>query len=173
MDIYEELANDHNKLKPLLGKLVSATENDANTKHLLDQIHNLLIPHSRAEEAVFYNSLKEDREGKELVDHSFAEHMQAEAILRTLQGLDKINVEWTTAAKRLRESILHHIEDEEDRVFPGAKLIIFDKEAVQLAEAFRRAKELAAEQGDLKNSMDLITNMLPKWVRNRDKIKSA
>lgn len=169
MDIYQALINDHEALRPLLDQLVTASEMDADTDYLLDRIENLLIPHSRAEEAVFYNSLREIDAGKELVAHSYAEHMKAEAVLRTLQGLEKLNIEWDAAAKKLREGLLHHMAEEEGEIFPKARQMFFEIEAQQMVPAFEEAKRVAEQQGDLKNTLDMIGNMLPERLRGHHK----
>jgi len=162
MNIYQALTNDHDELKPLLDRLVEASEKDRETSDLLDQIHDLLIPHARAEEAVFYNSLREIEGTTSLVAHTYREHMQAEGILQTLRGLSKINVEWTTMAKKLRESLLHHIQEEEEEIFPKAQMVFADDEAEQMAIAFEHAKQQAEEQGELGNMADLVVNLMPK-----------
>lgn len=167
MDIYQALTHDHNQLKPLLDKLVVATENDQSTKALLDQIRDLLIPHSRAEEAVFYNTLRGFPAQKEQISHSFNEHMQAEVLLRTMRGLEKINIEWTAAAKKLRETIFHHISEEEGKVFDQARQILLAEEAKQLGLAFEEAKRQASQQSGMKNTVDMVANMLPKNLGDR------
>ena len=161
MLIYEALISDHNELKPLLDQLVAASQVNARTKDLLDQVQKLLIPHSRAEEAVFYNALRSIDSVKDIVNHSYTEHMEAEALLRALKGLGAIGIEWTTATKKLRESLLHHIADEEGRVFTQARQVLLDEEARQMAQAFAQAKRRAQQQGDLKNLGDLVANLMP------------
>jgi len=170
MDIYEALRNDHDELKPLLDQLVVVSEQNADTQRLLDQIRDMLIPHSRAEEAVFYNALREISSTKDLIGHSFREHMEAEAVLRTLRGLEKINVEWTGAAEKLREALLHHIEEEQGRIFTAARQVLLAEEARQMALAFQQAKREAQSKGDLANMGQMIANLMPSRFRtaNRD-----
>ncbi|MGE0171923.1 MAG: hemerythrin domain-containing protein [Oligoflexales bacterium] len=165
MNIYEGLTNDHNKIKGLLERLVVVSDKDNDFKAILDQINDLLIPHARAEEAVFYNTLRETDEGKDVVMHGYEEHLQAETLLRTLQGLEKINVEWTAAAKKLKEAVLHHIEEEEEKVFAAARIVFSEEEAEQLLIPFQKVKDIAREQGDFKNTMDLIRNIMPQRFR--------
>jgi hemerythrin superfamily protein len=167
MDIYQTLTNDHDRLKPLLDQLVAASEVNDNTKDILNQIRDLLVPHSRAEEAVFYNSLRGLDLTKELVMDGYREHLEAETLLRSLRGLEKINIEWTAAAKKLRDILNHHIADEEDRIFPQSKQVLLDEEVRQMAVAFDQLKQKATEQGDLKNSLDLIANMMPNRFSQR------
>ena len=52
---------------------------DHRWKGLLDQIRTEVIPHAHAEEAVFYNALRELGQGKGIVLDSYREHATAEA----------------------------------------------------------------------------------------------
>src|SRR5438552_3887791 len=87
MKIYDSLKKDHEKLKLLLQDLVTENQRIDVYKNLLTQIRDELVPHARAEEAVLYNSIRDMNTGKEIVAHSYKEHMEAETLLRTLQAL--------------------------------------------------------------------------------------
>lgn len=160
-DIYQVLKRDHDALKPLLDELVTLSEKGQNTKATLDQIKQALIPHSRAEEAVFYNSLRSIEGSLGTVAHGYEEHMMAETMLKMLLGLEKLNAEPVAVAKKLREALLHHIKEEEEEYFAKARQVFLDLEAKQMALIFEEAKEKAEDQGDLKNMLDMVTNMLP------------
>ncbi len=173
MDIYQALTADHDALKPLLDQLVATAENDQRTKDLLDKIHAALIPHARAEEAVLYNSMREFEATKDLVGHSYREHVEAEATLQLLRGLASVNVDWTAAAKKLRDDLNHHIAEEETKIFGAARLVLLDNEAEQMATAFQRLKEESSERGDLKNTLALVANMMPARFAERFKAFNA
>jgi hemerythrin superfamily protein len=163
MLIYEALKKDHDALKPLLDRLVqSADADDATRMALIGQIRDELVPHSRAEEAVFYNSLRSIDETKDLVMHGYAEHMEAETMLRALQGQEAIKADWTTTAQKLRDALLHHIEEEEGRIFESARQVLADEEAVAMAEAFEQMKPEVREGGFMQNTLDLIANVMPQ-----------
>ena len=162
MTIYEALKKDHRKLEGLLERLVhSADADDATRTSLIAQIRDELIPHSRAEEAVFYNSLATIDEAKGLIRNGYAEHMEAETLLRTLQGLDAVGVEWTTVAKKLRDVILHHIEEEEGEIFTAAQQLLAEEEVIMMAEAFEEMKPQIRDGGFVSNALDLVANMMP------------
>jgi len=168
MTIYNNLKQDHDRLKGLLQSLVLATENNHETKQILVEIENELVPHSRAEEAIFYNTIREETDNSKLkIANSFREHAQAETLLRTLQGLEVIGVEWGRAAAQLKDSIEHHIAEEEGEIFAVAQEIITMEEADQLGQAFEKAKDQFREQGTLKNAMQFVSNMLPSRFADR------
>lgn len=175
--IYDVLRKDHDILKGLLQQLVQVENKSEDTKRLLSAISDELIPHARAEEAIFYNSLKEINPAKELISHSYTEHAQVEGLLRTLQGMAMVNMEWKAAAKKLKESIEHHIEEEEGKIFSAAKQLFLEQEAIEMARAFERMKPEVQKQGAFKNTIDMVANFMPdrfaKTFRNQSADKRS
>lgn len=161
MDIYQALTNDHDKLKPLLDQLVHATEVNDETRDLIEEIRDELIPHARAEEAIFYNSLRQIDGAKDVVMHGYGEHAEAEMLLRSIQVMDKVNADFTKAAEKLRDALNHHIAEEEGRIFTVARQVLADEETRQMADAFERLKPEVKEQGFMKNTLDFVANVMP------------
>lgn len=171
MTIYEALKKDHRKVQGLLDQLVALKEGQEDQRaSLIEEIRDDLIPHARAEEAVFYNSIRAVNTENGEVWHGYEEHMMAETILRTLQVASKIDVEWTKGAQKLRAAINHHIEEEEGKIFPIAQALFTQDEAVVMAEAFEEMKPEVKEGGFMKSTLDLIANMLP--TRLADSMRS-
>lgn len=170
MDIYEALKKDHVEVKALLDELVSLKTDDEYRFILIEEIRNHLIPHSRAEESVFYNTLRAVNADKKVVFHGFQEHLEAETLLRTLQVMDKLNVSWKATAEKLREAVNHHIEDEESEIFAQARAAFSQDEAVSMGEAFEQLKPKIEQEGFVKNTVDMVINMMPP--RLADKIRS-
>ncbi len=161
MSIYEILQKDHDTVKRLLSELSSLTDSNIETRHqLIDEIRNELVPHSRAEEAVFYNALRSLDEGKEVM-HGYREHLEAETLLRTLQLIDKVGADWKATTEKLRDAIEHHIAEEETKIFAIAKQTLTDEEANKIGEAFLALKPKVQQEGFMKNTFDLVVNMMP------------
>jgi hemerythrin superfamily protein len=162
MNIYDALKKDHDGVKELLQRLVGSADADHETRsQLIAKIRDELVPHSRAEEAVFYNSLRTIDESKDLVAHSYQEHMEAEALLRTLQGMDAVNADWTKIARKLKDALEHHIEEEEGKIFSAAKQLLADEEAVAMGQVFEQMKPEIREEGFMKTTFDMIVNTMP------------
>lgn len=162
MQIYEVLRKDHEKVKTLLSELVALDESGEKRRHdLIQQIRDELVPHSRAEESVFYNSLSAIDSAKDVVMHGYQEHMEAETFLRTLQAADKIDMGWKQTAKKLKEAVFHHIEEEENKIFTVAQHLFTDEEAVMMAEAFEQLKPEVREQGFMQTTIDMVANLMP------------
>lgn len=163
MLIYEALKKDHDALKPLLARLVKSSQADEETRsQLINQIRDELVPHSRAEEAVFYNSLRTIDATKDLVMHGYEEHMEAEGLLRALQGMELIGADWEKTAKKLKDALEHHIQEEEERIFTAAQQVLIDEEARQMTTAFEQLKPEVREQSFMQNTLDMIANIMPK-----------
>ena len=71
MLIYETLKKDHQHLLGLINQLNTIEEHDDRRKGLIKEIRDEIIPHSRAEEAVFYNPLRTATAAQHVVRHSF------------------------------------------------------------------------------------------------------
>lgn len=161
MQIYEILKNDHDELKALLEELVSLSDKDDYRTILIGQIQQALVPHSRAEESVFYNAMRMLAPETSQIMHGFQEHIEAEAILRTLEAADKINADWKKLARKLKKGIEHHISEEENEIFAIGKKMFTDAEAESIGASFQKRKAREAERGFLKTSYDLVVNLLP------------
>jgi hemerythrin superfamily protein len=163
MLIYDALKKDHEKIKPLLKELVESAKADEDTRErIIQEIRDELIPHARAEEAVFYNSLRTIDGAKELIVHGYGEHMEAEAVLRSLQAMEVVNADWTKLAVKLKDDLEHHIKEEEEVIFEAAKQVLAVEEAQMMAVAFEQMKPEIRQGSFMQNTLDLIANVMPQ-----------
>lgn len=169
MDIYEVLKNDHDEVRNLLEELVALNDNDDYRHVLIEQIANEIIPHSRAEESVFYNTMRAVSADKKVVFHGYGEHMKAETLLRTLQAMDKLDMSWKGVAVKLKEALDHHIAEEESDIFSEARTVFSQEEALAMGEAFQELKPKVKEQSMIGTTADMVINMMPP--RLADKIR--
>jgi hemerythrin-like domain-containing protein len=166
MQIYDLLKSDHESLKGLLNELTSMT-GKGDPHELVDKIRDAFVPHSRAEEAVFYNSLRAFDEAKSKIMHSFNEHLSAETMLRTIQMKEKVAGDWKKTAKELKTAIEHHVAEEEGEIFTLARRFFSDDESEAMGRAFSKMKEEVVGEGLMKTSLDLITNLMPPRFTDR------
>lgn len=161
MQIYDVLKRDHQEISRLLDELIGLNEGGDNWQDLINRVRDSLVPHSRAEEAVFYNSLRSLDQAKDLVRHSYREHMEAERLLRLLQVKEKIDLDWKQTAQKLKIAIAHHVDKEENKIFPVARSLLSFEEADKLGAAFERMKPEVKEEGIMGTTVDLIANLMP------------
>jgi hemerythrin-like domain-containing protein len=161
MDIYESLKNDHQEVISQLKELITLEADDDYRFALVTQIRDSLIPHSRAEESILYNTMRAVGGGKSLIMHGYKEHLEAETLLRTLQVMDKMNLGWKPIAEKLLAALEHHIQEEETDIFNEAKKLFTDAEALSLGEAFETLKPQIKTESFLGTTVDMVKNMMP------------
>ena len=165
MSIYQAIRNDHLKLKSLLNDLVELEKDDEFRMTLIEDLGKQLIPHIRAEEAIFYNTLRGVNADKKLLFHAFQEHIEIEGLFRSLQVLDKFKLNWLPTAKKLQDIIFRHIQNEEYELLEIKMEKDLEKENSHLRAA------LALAVGSLESVRYLI-NSTDCDPDQRDHIKS-
>jgi len=161
MEIYDILKKDHVEVKALVNDLIALNNDDEYRFILVAEIKNAFLPHARAEEATFYNTIRAVDADKSLVAHGLKEHLEVESLLRLLEVKDKVNFDWKATAKKLLQVLEHHIAEEEGKIFTEARKIFSTEEAVSIGVAFNKLKPSFVGDGAIKNAADLAINMLP------------
>lgn len=163
MTIYEKLKNDHDHLKVALQKLANA-EDAESRQRLIEQVRELLVPHSRAEEAVLYNTLRDMDEGKDVVSHGYQEHVMAETLLRGLQITEAVHLNWQAGVEKLKHDIGHHIAEEENKIFAVARRVLSEHEANAMGKAFDAIKPQMGTNV-VSSNFELVVNLMPERLR--------
>jgi hemerythrin-like domain-containing protein len=136
------IKDDHTTLESVFKKLEKA-EPDA-IPGLLQQVAELLIPHSKAEEQVVYPAIKTTvpDEGSD-VDDGLAEHQHVEQTLQELLEADPEapGVDGLIAA--MIGEVRHHVEEEEQQILPAFAESASNQQLSELGDRFRTAKEQA------------------------------
>lgn len=162
MNIYQALIQDHNEVKKYLTELVELNEDKVERRsELISLIRDALIPHARAEEAVFYNSLRLLKSTSDLGWEGYKEHMEAETLLRSLQVMDKLDISWRSTALKLKKAVEDHIKEEEQQMIPVAQQLFTNQEAIAMAEDFNAMKPEIKKEGLVRTTLDMVVNMMP------------
>lgn len=163
MLIYDTLKKEHREVQYLLNQLVALDEKSTTRRdELVQKIHDALIPHSKAEEAVLYNPLRSyTNDNQKDILHGYEEHMEAENLLRLLQVKDKIGGNWKQTASKLKTAIDHHIAEEEEKIFSLAHQVFTEHEAEIMTTAFERLKPEVENGNFMQSVMDIAANFVP------------
>ncbi len=146
MDIYTKLKEDHDKMKKIMDKIAkTSTGSTATRKKLFMQLKNELFAHAKVEEAVFYTSIQSRQNLKEDVLEAYNEHRMIAMLLDELDTIPKGNDQWLAKFHFLKELVEHHVEDEENEVFPKAEEILSDKKAEELGELMVQREQAVIE----------------------------
>jgi hemerythrin-like domain-containing protein len=135
MDALKLLEQDHDRFKELL-KQGEKTADDAHAERarLFDSLARDLQTHERMEEEVLYPALKQHPKAVDIVLEGYEEHHLADVLVLELKQTDPSDETWAAKWKVLRESLEHHIEEEESEMFKKAKKI-FEKEELEIMGA--------------------------------------
>jgi len=153
MDIYERLKMDHDKQRDLMDKIMQTHGNSEERKALFDEFKLEAESHANAEEQTFYAALIDDHETQEQTRHSVSEHKEASDLIDELSDMDMSSPNWIRKFEKLCEELTHHVDEEEEDVFPMAKEVISDKGAKNMAKEFEKRK--AFEQREMDGKSDV------------------
>ena len=112
------LKADHRKVEELFAK---ARENEnGNNEPTFKRIKEELDVHAHIEETIFYPYLLEkgDQELQRIVREGIEEHRQVKGWLEELDGTSGSTEDFKARLKVLIEDVEHHVEEEEDEMFP-------------------------------------------------------
>lgn len=131
MNAIELLKQDHERLKGLFEELTKTTERGVKKRaELLGKIELELTLHTHIEEDILYPAFKEAGSKEEDVMYYEAkeEHRAVEAlVLPDLKATDPATPAFAGRAKVCKEMLEHHIEEEEEEMFPKAQELLGDK----------------------------------------------
>src|SRR5690349_5680496 len=143
MDAFQLLKADHQKVAQLFDQLESA---DGRSKlQVFEQIRTELELHTLIEETYFYPALEKPKQTHDLTLEAYEEHDVVKNLLQELSGSRNPNDEWEAQAKVLRENVEHHVEEEENELFPKAQQVLSEDEVEELGD--QMAAEKQRQQG--------------------------
>ena len=137
MNIFEEIRKDHEKQRTLMDLLVKTEGESDGRKELWAKLKQELRGHEKAEERYFYNPLMEHDRTQGMARHSIAEHHEMDELVEELEKTDMTAPKWLQTAKKLKEMLEHHLDEEEQEIFQQAGVVLTEAEKSKLAERFR------------------------------------
>ena len=140
MDAFQLLKEDHRKVDQLFQQLESARGSAAKLR-VFEQIKTELELHTHIEEKIFYPALEEPKETHELTLEAYEEHDVVKKLLRELSRSKSADEDWESQAKVLQENVEHHVEEEENELFPKADAALSEEEVEELGERMAMEKE--------------------------------
>jgi len=139
MDAFNLLKADHKKVAQLFDELESA--NGKAKLEVFEQIKTELELHTHIEEKIFYPALEKPRDTHDLTLEAYEEHDVVKKLLQQLSRARTANDEWEAQAKVLRENVEHHVEEEENELFPKAESALGEEKIEALGEEMAAEKE--------------------------------
>ena len=136
MNIFEALRESHQKQRELGEALLKTSGDSPERRDLFERYKNELFAHAVGEDRYFYIPLMMNDAGLNITRHALAEHHEMDELLEELTELEMSNSGWLNKAKKLVETVLHHLDEEEHGFFQQAGKILSDKEKISLAKQY-------------------------------------
>lgn len=149
--IFEDLKADHDKHRELLEQLGETQGASDERKALFEALRKELQAHAAAEEESLYATMLGKPDLRDEARHSVSEHKEIDDFLGELVETDMSSSAWLTKFKEMRHRYLHHIDEEEEEMFPEAAEKLSDADEAKLAKVFeaRKPRELAIAEKEL------------------------
>lgn len=145
-DIFDALKADHDKHRDLLERIDAASGEPDEFRALFSEFALEAKAHAAAEEQSLYATMMGKPSLTEESRHSVAEHKEIEDLINALADASMESDDWLSKFRFLKKRYLHHIEEEEEEVFPAAEKSLSDEDEQRLRKVFeaRKPKEKAA-----------------------------
>jgi len=150
-DPLEMLTNEHRQVEQLMGRLDGADGDEQ--RRLCEQLDEMLTMHMDLEEEHVYPMVQR-LVGDEEAEEANTEHRLAREGLSNLTELVG-EPGFGDALEMLRAGIKHHVEEEENEVFPELRDKVDERELAELGTILERAHGADADRdGDLRRDDD-------------------
>lgn len=136
MTIFEALRQSHEIQRDLAEKLLQTSGDSAERRDIFEQFKTELLAHETAEERHFYVPLMQDDLGVDLSRHAIAEHHEMDEMVEELESMEFSSSAWLRLAKKLCETVEHHLEEEEHKFFQMAGKLLDDNQKERLAKTY-------------------------------------
>ena len=141
MNIFDRINQDHERQRKLMEKLVNTEGESAEREEAFKTFNSEYRAHAAAEEQVFYAPLMEEPDGTDKARHSVAEHQQTMELLDELMDTDMSSPGWLATMKKIHHENEHHMEEEENEVFPHARKVLAESDLEEMGKQFAERKQ--------------------------------
>ena len=153
-DIFDRLKQDHDRHRQILDQIVGAGSGEERSS-LFDTFKIEVTAHAAAEEESLYAPMLAREELRHDAVHSVSEHKEIGDMLEEIAALDADSADWMTKFEALKHDYTHHIDEEEEDMFPAASEELSDEKVAELRAVFDRRKpreveraKVGADEGD-------------------------
>jgi hemerythrin superfamily protein len=146
-DAIKLLMADHDEVETLFKQFQKSKDGAAEKGEIVEQICKALTVHAEIEEEIFYPAARDALAdaGEEIMDEAEVEHASIKSLVEQLQDADPDDDMYDAKVKVLCEYVMHHVKEEEGKMFPKVKKADLDLDDLG-AELAERKTELMNEQ---------------------------
>jgi hemerythrin superfamily protein len=148
--IFADLKADHDRQREMLSKLGETQGASEERQELFEALRKELQAHAAAEEESLYATMLANPDLRDEARHSVSEHKEIDDYLAELIEMDMGSSGWLAKFKDMRHRYLHHIDEEEEEMFPEADKELAPDVEEKLADTYedRKPKELEAAESE-------------------------
>lgn len=139
-DIFTLLKSDHDLHREMLASIAETSGDTPERQQMFEAFRVEVTAHAASEEQSLYAAMLSDPDLQEDGRHSVAEHKELDDMLGDLQETDMASGAWLTKFNAMRDRYEHHIEEEEEEMFPAAEKHFDKAKAEALGAKFDRRK---------------------------------
>jgi hemerythrin superfamily protein len=140
----ELLEQQHREVEKLFAKIEKAKSDEK--EELFDEIADSLAVHAAIEEQHFYPATKDART-EELLQEAVEEHLAVKRIIADLLEMTPDDAQFDAKIKVLKEQVEHHVEEEEEELFPKVKKLRSKDELEDLGILMEQTARELQEEG--------------------------
>lgn len=144
-DIFARLKQDHDAHRQLFQKIADAKD-DQQLEKLFDQLKVEVTAHAAAEEETLYATMLSRPDLREDAQHSVSEHKEIDDYFEELADLKFNGDAWRKTFDKLKHRYMHHIDEEEEEMFPDAAKDLTAEEEDKLGKLFAKRKPAELER---------------------------
>ena len=148
--IFDRLKQDHDAHRQLFAKMADA-EKDEQLQKLFEQFVVEVSAHAAAEEETLYATMLARPDLREDAQHSVSEHKEIDDYFEELADLKFNGEAWRKKFAEMKKRYLHHIEEEEEEMFPDAAKDLSAEEEEKLGKLFAKRKPAELERAKADN----------------------
>ncbi|MGN6597401.1 hemerythrin domain-containing protein [Sphingopyxis terrae] len=138
--IFARLKADHDRHRDLLAR-IDETHGDSDERRTLFEAFRIEVTaHAASEEMSLYATMLAKPELRDDAQHSVSEHKEIEDFLTELYEMDFASTGWLTRFRTMKDRYLHHIDEEEEEMFPEAEKDLSEAKKQELLAIFEKEK---------------------------------
>ncbi len=141
MNIFEAIREDHQKQRTLVDILAKTHGDSEGRNEIFEKLKQELRVHAEVEERHFYVPLMKHDLTQDKARHSVAEHHDIDELIEELENTDMSSPHWVAVAKKLKEQVIHHLDEEEQEVFQLAGKALSENQKTALATEYRKERD--------------------------------
>lgn len=157
------LTADHKRVKKMFKTFEKMKEDGsaADKQALAQQICDELTLHADVEEKIFYPATRNSIDDADLLDEAEVEHASAKDLIAQIQAGDSSDPKWAAKVTVLGEYIDHHVQEEEEEMFPKARKAKMDLESL--------GREIAAMKESRQAEQPALAAIVPAAAKTKSR----